>query len=70
MTRNKTFIVAKNEFLKRVKTRWFVFTTLLGPIVMVAFFTIIGFVSASAIEGGDQSILVLDETGRPGQFAL
>ncbi|MDA0683325.1 MAG: ABC transporter permease [Bacteroidetes bacterium] len=66
MTRNKTFIVAKNEFLKRVKTRWFVFTTLLGPIVMVAFFTIIGFVSASAIEGGDQSILVLDETGRLG----
>lgn len=64
MTRNKTFIVAKNEFLKRVKTRWFVFTTLLGPIVLVAFFTVIGFVSATAIEGGEQSILVLDETGR------
>ena len=64
MTRNKTFIVAKNEFMKRVKTRWFVFTTLLGPIVMVAFFAVIGFVSASAIEGGESTILVLDETGR------
>ena len=64
MTRNKTFIVAKNEFLKRVKTRWFVFTTLLGPIVLVAFFAVIGIVSASAIEGGESTILVLDETGR------
>lgn len=64
MTRNKTFIVAKNEFMKRVKTRWFVFTTLLGPIVLVAFFAVIGFVSASAIEGGESTILVLDETGR------
>ena len=64
MTRNKTYIVAKNEFMKRVKTRWFVFTTLLGPIVMVAFFAVIGFVSASAIEGGESTILVLDETGR------
>jgi ABC-2 type transport system permease protein len=64
MTRNKTFIVAKNEFMKRVKTRWFVFTTLLGPIVLVAFFAVIGIVSASAIEGGESTILVLDETGR------
>jgi len=61
---NKTFIVAKNEFLKRVKTRWFVFTTLLGPIVLVAFFAVIGIVSASAIEGGESTIVLLDETGR------
>ena len=66
MTRNKIFIVAKNEFMKRVKTRWFVFTTLLGPIVLVAFFAVIGFVSASAIQGGESSIFVLDETGRIG----
>jgi len=63
---NKTFIVAKNEFMKRVKTRWFVFTTLLGPIVLVGFFAVIGFVSVSAIEGGESTIVVLDETGRIG----
>jgi len=61
---NKTVIVAKNEFLKRVKTRWFVFTTLLGPIVLVAFFAVIGIVSVSAIEGGESTIVLLDETGR------
>lgn len=61
---NKTFIVAKNEFMKRVKTRWFVFTTLLGPIVLVAFFAVIGFVSVSAIEGGETTIVVSDRTER------
>ena len=64
MSRNKTYIVAKNEFMKRVKTKWFVFTTLLGPIVLIGFFTVIGFVSASAIENTDATILVLDETER------
>ncbi len=63
---NKTFIVAKNEFIKRVKTRWFVFTTLLGPIVLVAFFAVVGIVSVSAIEGGESTIVVLDKTDRIG----
>lgn len=63
---NKTFIVAKNEFMKRVKTRWFVFTTLLGPIVLVAFFAVVGIVSVSAIEGGESTIVVLDKTDRIG----
>jgi len=62
--KNKIFIVAKNEFMKRVKTRWFVFTTLLGPIVLIGFFAVIGFVSASAIENHKTTVLVLDETGR------
>lgn len=64
MSRNKTFIVAKNEFMKRVRTKWFVFTTLLGPIVLVGFFGVIGFFSASAIENTEATILVLDETER------
>ena len=64
MSKNKTFIVAKNEFMKRVKTKWFVITTLLGPIVLVAFFAVIGFVSVSAIEGGESTIVVLDHSGR------
>ncbi|HAY35659.1 MAG: ABC transporter permease [Rhodothermales bacterium] len=64
MPRNKTFVVAKNEFMKRVKTRWFVFTTLLGPMVLIGFMTVIGFVTASAIEGGESTIAVLDQTGR------
>lgn len=64
MARNKIYIVAKNEFTKRVKTRWFVFTTLLGPLALVGFMVFIGIVSASAIEGGQERIAVIDETNR------
>lgn len=67
MTSNKTFIVAKNEFLKRVKTRWFVITTLLGPLILVGFVTVMGFLSISAVQEGqddEKIILVLDYTGR------
>jgi len=60
---NRILIVAKNEFLKRVKTRWFVFTTLLGPIALITFFGIIGWISVSTMEGGEQTVAVLDETG-------
>lgn len=59
---NRTLIVAKNEFLKRVKTRWFVFTTLLGPLALIVFVGVVGWVSVSTIEGGEQIIAVLDET--------
>jgi len=61
---NKTFIVAKNEFLQRVKTRWFVFTTLLGPIVLVGFFGVVGFMSVQALTGGEHTVVFQDETGR------
>jgi len=64
MSRNKIFVVAKNEFLKRVKTRWFVFTTLLGPIVMVGFFTVVGIVTATSLETNEKVISLRDETSR------
>ena len=64
MSRNKIFVVAKNEFTKRVKTRWFVITTLLGPIVLVTFFTVVGIITASSLETTEKSITVRDETGR------
>ncbi|MDA1029178.1 MAG: ABC transporter permease [Bacteroidetes bacterium] len=64
MSRNKIFLVAKNEFLKRVKTRWFVVTTLLGPIMLVGFFTVFGIVIASSIDGGPKTISVIDHTGQ------
>ncbi len=61
MTR-KTFIVAKTEFLKRVKTKWFVITTLIGPIALVGFFVIIGIVTVQSITGGKQTVAVIDRS--------
>lgn len=59
---NKIFIVARTEFLKRVKTRWFVITTLVGPIALFGFFIIVGIVAVNSIEGGEQTIAVVDRT--------
>ncbi|NNF04697.1 MAG: ABC transporter permease [Rhodothermales bacterium] len=64
MNAQKIFIVAKNEFLQRVRSRWFIFTTLLGPIVLVGFFAVVGFASFKALEGGEKTIVFRDESGR------
>lgn len=61
---NKIFIVGRNEFMTRIKTRAFVLTTLLGPLAFVAFVAIVGFISVKALTGGDQrTVAVVDETG-------
>jgi len=60
---SKIWIVLKNEFLRRVRSKWFILTTLLGPIALIAFFVIIGVVAVSAMEGGERTIAVVDETG-------
>jgi ABC-2 type transport system permease protein len=62
--KNRTFIVARYEFLKRVKTRWFILTTLLGPLALIAFIVITAIVSVSAMKSGDQKIAVLDYSGK------
>jgi len=36
----------------------------LGPIVLVGFFTVIGFVTASSLETSEKTIALIDETGR------
>ncbi len=60
---NRIWIVAKNEFVKRVKTKAFILTTLLGPVALIAFFGVVGFVSVKSMTGHDRTIAILDQTG-------
>ena len=60
---NKTLIILKSEFMRRVSSKTFILTTLLGPVTLIAFFVVIGFVMASAMEGDTRTIAVVDETG-------
>jgi ABC-2 type transport system permease protein len=60
---NRIWIVAKNEFLKRVKTRAFILTTLLGPVALIGFFGVVGFISVKSMTGNERTIAVQDETG-------
>ncbi len=61
---NKIAVVARNEFMRRVKSRMFILTTLLGPVLLVGFFAVVGFIAVSAMEEEEgRTIAVLDETG-------
>jgi len=60
---NRIWVVAKNEFLKRVRSRWFVITTVLGPVALIGFFFVIGYVSVRTMEGGERTVAVIDGTG-------
>ncbi|QXD14170.1 ABC transporter permease [Rhodocaloribacter litoris] len=61
---HKIWIVLKSEFRRRVRTKWFILTTLLGPVALVAFFAIVGVVAVSSMEDGGRIVAVVDETGR------
>lgn len=60
---NKTWIVLRSEFMRRLKTKWFVFSTLLAPVILIGFFLLSGLVGYMASQGDSRVVAVLDETG-------
>ena len=57
-------LVARSEFLRRVRSKWFIATTLLAPVLMIA--VIVGPAVALAFAGGEDAreVALLDETER------
>lgn len=63
---NKIWIVAKSEFMRRVRSKGFILTTLLLPFALVLLGVFIVFISVSAFneeEASARTIAVVDETG-------
>ena len=61
---DKFWVVAKREYLERVRSRWFVVMTLFVPILITASFLIPVWVTArSASSVASQNIIILDATG-------
>ena len=63
---NKIWIVAKSEFMRRVRSKGFILTTLLLPFALVLFGVFIVFISVSAFneeQASTRTIAVIDETG-------
>ncbi len=56
----KTWVVIKREFLSRVRTKWFLVSTVLGPVLMAALI-FLPIVMATR-GGGERSIAVVDVT--------
>ena len=58
---NKTLLIATSEYLRRIRSKWFVAATLLVPLLGVAVFTVPMLMFSG--EEGDR-VALLDETGR------
>lgn len=59
----KIWIVLKSEFLRRVRSVWFIVGTLLAPILLIAISTLPAILGAAAIGSDEKTIAVIDETG-------
>lgn len=59
---NRIPIVLKSEFKRRVTSKGFILTTLLGPIGILVFFGIIILISAEAVDSDSRTIAVVDDT--------
>lgn len=58
---NKLLAIIKREYLQKVRTKFFVIMTVLGPLMLVAF-TIVPGLLISMKTGGDTRIAILDQT--------
>ena len=54
--------VIRREYLQRVRSKWFIFATIAGPLLMAGLF-VVPFYLSSRDEGVRRSVAVVDETG-------
>ncbi|RIV21575.1 ABC transporter permease [Fibrisoma montanum] len=59
---NTIFLIIKREYLVRVRKRSFVIMTILGPLLIFAFYAVIGWAAISSIN--QKKVAVIDESGR------
>jgi ABC-2 type transport system permease protein len=60
----ETLVIARREFVERVRTKWFVVMTILGPILMIGLIVIPVLLASTGAKGA--KIAIVDETGRLG----
>ncbi len=59
----QAFIIARREFLERVRNKWFVIVTILGPIGMIAAIVLPAYLSVRSVQEGFH-VQVVDRSGR------
>lgn len=59
----KLFAVVKREYIQRVRTKFFVVATILGPLLMVGF-TVVPALMFGIKSGGPTRIAIVDQTGK------
>ncbi len=64
----EALVIAKREFLERVRTKWFVVITILGPILLVGLIVIPAVLAGRGTSGA--KISIVDQTGKLGQLLV
>lgn len=64
---NKISIIARSEYLRRVKSKMFVVSTFLAPVMLLALFGVSVAVALLTQEGGARQVAIVDETGVLGE---
>ena len=61
---DKLWVVIKREYLERVRSRWFIFTTIFGPVFFGAITILPGYMTMKGMKNAQvSSIRILDATG-------
>lgn len=60
---NRIWIVLKSEFSRRVRSKWFILTTLLGPVFLIGLMVVPAIIGYLTSESDSRTIAVVDETG-------
>lgn len=60
---DKIWIVLKSEFIRRVRSKWFIIGTLLAPLMLIAISVLPAVLGIAAAGAEERHIIVIDETG-------
>jgi ABC-2 type transport system permease protein len=61
---DKLWVVIKREYLERVRSKWFIFTTIFGPVFFAAITILPGYMTVKGMKNAQvSSIRILDATG-------
>ena len=61
---DKLWVVIKREYLERVRSKWFIFTTIFGPVFFAAITIVPGYMTMKGMKNSQvSSIRILDATG-------
>jgi ABC-2 type transport system permease protein len=61
----ESFVIARREFLERVRSKWFVVMTILGPIMMVAMIVVPALLAGRGLSGA--KVRIVDKSGKIGE---
>lgn len=59
----KTWTVLKSEFARRVRSKWFIVMTLLGPLLLLGVLFIPAIIGVASVTGNVRTIALVDRTG-------